>query len=231
MMRTTPATREFTSDPVPDEVLERIVDSARFAPSGGNRQPWRLVVVKDPDLRIEIREAYRLGWREYWAHVEQGLVPFAPREHNLWPGPAVDLRQARQVPRPDPFGDHLEEVPVLVILLAHLPSLAVTDNGLGRQSIVGGASVYPFAHNLLLAARDEGLGAVMTTVICRQEPRVKDLLAVPAEFAVAGLIAMGHPKRQVRQLRRKSVAELVSVDRFGGAPFGQVWTTLGTSSG
>lgn len=220
VMRTTPATREFTPEPVSDEVLERVIDSARFAPSGGNRQPWRLVVVKDPGLRAEIRQAYRIGWREYAAHVEQGLVPFAPREHNLWPGPAVDLKQARQVERPDPFGDHLDEVPVLLILLAHLPSLAVTDNGLGRQSIVGGASVYPFAHNLLLAARDEGLGAVMTTVICRQEPRLKDLLSIPPEYAVAGLVAMGRPRRQVRTLKRLSVPELAFLDRFGGAPFG-----------
>jgi nitroreductase len=218
VMRTTASSRKFIPEPVPDDVLERIIDAARFAPSGGNRQPWRLIVVKDPALRAEIREAYRLGWREYWAHVEEGLVPFAPREHNLWPGPAVDLKKARQVERPDDFGDHLDEVPVLLILLAHLPSLAVTDNGLGRQSIVGGASVYPFAHNLLLAARDAGLGAVMTTVICRQEPRLKDLLSIPAEYAVAGLLAMGRPRREVRNLKRLEVSELAAIDRFGGPP-------------
>ncbi|MGH9294313.1 MAG: nitroreductase family protein [Acidimicrobiales bacterium] len=215
VMRTTPATREFVRQEIDDEVVREIIDAARFAPSGGNRQPWRVVVVKDPAKRRAIRDSYRLGWSEYMAHVDEGLVPFAPRENNSWPGPAVDLEAARLVPRPDELGDHLDTAPVVMILLARLASLAVTDNGLGRQSIVGGASVYPFAHNVLLAARDAGLGGVMTTVICRQEAAVKELLQVPEDFAVAGLIAMGRPLRQVTRLRRRPVSELVFLDSFG----------------
>ena len=219
VMRTTPATRRFTSEAVGDDVLHRMLDSARFAPSGGNRQPWRVIVVKDPELRRGLRDAYDMGWREYMAHHSAGLVPFAPREHARWDGPAVDLEQARAQPQPNEFGDHLDTVPVLLVLTAHLPSLAVTDNGLGRQSIVGGASVYPFAHNLLLAARREGLGGVMTTVICRDEAVVKHLLSIPEEVAVAGLLAIGHPVKVVTRLRRKPVEELVFVDRFGGEAF------------
>lgn len=219
VMRTTPATREFTAGAVPDDVLSRMFEAARFSPSGGNRQPWRVVVVRDPELRRSIRDAYTLGWREYWAHVVAGLVPFAPRDHGRWDGPAVDLEQARAQPCPNDFGDTLDTVPILLIICAHLGSLAVTDNGLGRQSIVGGASVYPFAHNLLLAARNEGLGGVMTTVICREEPAVKELLGIPEEFAVAGLMAIGHPVREITRLRRRPVSELVFVDRFGGEAF------------
>jgi nitroreductase len=103
----------------------------------------------------------------------------------------------------------------MLVLLAHLGSLAVTDNGLGRQSIVGGASVYPFGHNVLLAARNEGLGGVMTTVLCRQEPAVRALLEVPPAFAVAGLIVLGHPVHQVTKLRRKQAEEFLFLDRFG----------------
>lgn len=221
-MRTTAAVRTFTDADVPDDVLARILDNARFAPSGGNRQPWRVVVVKDEALRLALRDHYAAGWREYMAHVVAGLVPFAPSNDGRWSEPAVDLEKARATPSPNEFADHLNEVPVMLVLLAHLPSLAVTDNGLDRQSIVGGGSVYPFSHNLLLAARQEGLGGVMTTVICRQEPAVKQLLGVPIEFAVAGLVALGHPTHQVTRLRRRPVSEFATIDRFGGPEFGDL---------
>jgi nitroreductase len=216
VMSTTAACREFTSEPVTDEALRRILDSARFAPSGGNRQPWRLVRIERPDLREEIARLYSLGWREYWAHVERGLVPFAPGPDGRWDGPGIDLAAARERPAPDAFGDQLAAVPLMLVLLVHLGSLAVTDNGLGRQSIVGGASVYPFGHNVLLAARNEGLGGVMTTVLSRQEPAVRALLDIPSAFAVAGLIVLGHPVHQVTKLRRKQVDEFLFLDRFGG---------------
>jgi nitroreductase len=216
VMRTTAACREFTPEPVDDETLGRILDAARFAPSGGNRQPWRVVRIDAPALRAEIAHLYALSWREYWAHVERGLVPFAPDENGSWSGPKVDLVAARERAAPDAFGEQLASVPVMLVLLAHLGSLAVTDNGLERQSIVGGASVYPFGHNVLLAARDEGLGGVMTTVLCRQEDAVRELLGVPPAFALAGLIVLGHPVHQVRKLRRKTVEEFTFVDRFGG---------------
>ncbi|MHB1987689.1 MAG: nitroreductase family protein [Acidimicrobiales bacterium] len=219
VMRTTGAARSFTDEPVPDEVIHRLLDAARFAPSGGNRQPWRIVVVKDPRLRAAIRDSYVTGWREYTAHVSAGLVPFAPGEDGSWEGPAVDLEAARSTPSPDAFADDLDSVPVMLVLLAHLPSLAVTDNGLGRQSIVGGASVYPFGHNVLLAARAEGLGGVMTTVICRQEAAVKALLGVPSQFAVAALIVLGRPTHQVTKLRRGSVSDFATVDHMAGEVF------------
>jgi nitroreductase len=217
VMRTTASCREFTPEPVDEGTLWRILDSARFAPSGGNRQPWRVVRIENPALRTEIAHLYSLGWREYWAHVERGIVPFSPGPDGRWEGPEVDLEAARERPAPDAFGDQLASVPVMLVLLAHLPSLAVTDNGLGRQSIVGGASVYPFGHNILLAARNEGLGGVMTTVLSRQEEAVRALLGVPVAFAFAGLIVLGHPVHQVTKLRRNPVETFTFVDAFEDA--------------
>lgn len=219
VMCTTPATREFTDEPVPDAVLYRILDHARFAPSGGNRQGWRVIVVRDPNMRRAIRDLYALAWREYAAHREQGLVPFAPTNAGSWRRPAVDLIQARSTERPNRFADRLHDVPVLLVVCVELPALAVTDGDLDRQSIVGGASIYPFAHNILLAARNEGLGGVMTTVLCRQEPRAKQLLGIPAEYAVATLIAVGHPRVHVTELSRKPVEEFTSIDQLGGEAF------------
>jgi nitroreductase len=202
VLQTTPSVREFTDEPVPDELVYSILDAARFAPNGGNRQAWRVIVLADPELRGAIRDLYVLAWREYMAHVYAGLVAFAPLDNGRVTGPAIDLDKARATPSPMPFADQLDEVPVLLLVIAELAELAVIDNGLDRQSIVGGASVYPFAHNVLLAARDADLGGVMTTALCRQEPAVKKLLGIPDGFALAALIALGHPTKTVTKLRR-----------------------------
>lgn len=219
MMRTTPATRAFTGEAVPDAVLYRILDHARFAPSGGNRQGWRVILLRDPSIRRRIRELYGLGWREYMAHVDAGLVPFAPMEHGRWNGPAVDLQAARQIPRSNDFADTLDTVPVLLLLIAQLSALACVDNGLDRQSIVGGGSIYPFGHNILLAARNEGLGGVLTSVLARQELAVRELIGIPDDHAIAGLIALGYPQRTIRKLRRRPVEQFTTVDRFDGPGF------------
>jgi len=219
VMRSTPATREFTDEPVSDDVLHAILDTARFAPSGGNRQGWQVIVLQDPAVRASIRDLYVLAWREYTAYLRAGMVPFAPLDEGRWSGPAIDLEEARATEAPMPFSDHLDEVPVLLAVVVELSQLAVIDNGLDRQSIVGGASVYPFCHNVLLAARDAGLGGVITTALCRQEPAVKELLDIPDGWALASLVARGHPARQITKLRRQPVEEFTTVDRFEGRPF------------
>jgi nitroreductase len=218
-MRTTPATRAFTDDPVDDATLHRMLDHARFAPGGGNRQAWRVIVVKDPAIRLRLRELYQLGWREYTEHVRRGLVPFAPIDRGSWSGPAIDLEEARKIPADSDFGDHLEHSPVLLVIVAELGLLACVDNGLGRQSIIGGASIYPFCHNLLLAARNEGLGGVLTSVLAREEPAASELLGIPVGFAVAGLMALGRPQKVITKLRRERVEEFTVIDRFDGQPF------------
>ena len=218
-MRTTPATRDFTDEPVADEVVHRILDNARFAPSGGNRQGWRVIVVRDPEVRRAARDAYVLGWREYMAHVRLGQVPFAPLDDGRWSGPAVDLEEARRTEAPNPFGDNLDTVPVLLMVWVELAALATVDNGLGRQSIAGGGSVYPFCHNVLLAARNEGLGGVITTVLAREEPAMRELVGAPPAHALAALVALGHPTKQLTKLRRRAVEEFTTVDWFDGPPF------------
>ena len=107
----------------------------------------------------------------------------------------------------------------MLLLIAELGSLACVDNGLGRQSIVGGGSIYPFGHNILLAARNEGLGGVLTSVLVRQEPTVRKLIGIPDDHAIAGLIALGHPVRTIRKLRRRPVEQFTMIDRFDGPGF------------
>jgi nitroreductase len=217
-MRTTPATREFADEPISDATLYRLLDSARFAPSGGNRQGWHVIAVRDREKRRRLRELVQTGFREYVAHLEQGLVPFAAPEGGRLERPAIDLAAARAQPRPSPFFDRLDEVPALLAICADLGVISFVD-GLGaRQSLAGGASIYPFAHNLLLAARGEGLGGVIVTLICREEVAVQELLGIPPRFALACLVALGRPARRVTRLRRRPVEEFATLDRFDGPP-------------
>jgi nitroreductase len=99
-LRTNPAVRDFTDEPVTDAELHELLDVARFAPSGGNRQPWRVVVVRDPEQRRAVRDLSVPGWREYAAFVEAGLVPFGPRPDGRPATPTIDLAAAREQERP-----------------------------------------------------------------------------------------------------------------------------------
>jgi nitroreductase len=218
-LRTTGAVREFHDDPVPDEVLFRVLDTARFAPSGGNRQGWRVVVVRDAGRRAALRDLYLPGWYAYLSQVAAGLVPWAPVTDE-----ALERRAVADAPvvasqaqtGPGGFAEHLDRVPVLLLLLADLRALAAVDKDRPRYTFAGGASIYPFAWSVLLAARDEGLAGVMTTMPIRQEDEVKRLFGVPDELAVAALLALGRPVRQPRRLRRRAVPEFATVDHFDG---------------
>jgi nitroreductase len=222
-LRTTGAIREFTDEAVTDEQLHRILDTARFAPNGGNAQSWRVVVVKDREQRVGLRDLYLHGWRLYLAQVMAGLRPWAPvtdreAERTAIAGAEAEIAAGtrRDV---GAFAERLDEVPALLVLLADLRLLAAVDRDLGRYTMIGGAAVYPFAWSILLAARSEGIGGVITTMPVYREPDVKALLGVPDEFAVAAVIALGHPVHQPTKLRRKPVAEFATVDRFDGEAF------------
>ncbi len=209
-MRTAGTTRRFLTDPVPDALLHRILDNARFAPNGGNRQGWHVIVVKDEATRRSLHDLYQPPWRAYLAE-RYGLAPGAV------PGP--DLPPALR--RTMEFAERLHEVPVHLLVTVELSTLAVTDRDLGRQSIVGGGSVYPFVQNLLLGLRQEGLGAALTTLLIPAETKVKELLGIPEEHALAALVAVGYPAGPLpTRLRRKAVEEFTTRDRFDGEPFG-----------
>jgi nitroreductase len=218
-MRCAPTSRRFTAEPVPRASLLRALDAARFAPSGGNRQGWRVVVVKDRPTRRTLRDLYRPAWARYLAQSGAGLVPWAPLTERDAEREA--LASAGDTPPPSAragFTEHLDEVPVLLAVLADLRALAAVDRDHDRYTFAGGASVYPFVWNILLAARGHGLGGVLTTMLVDREPDVLRLLDAPEEYALAAVVALGHPVRQPRRLRRAAVEEFVTVDRFSGPP-------------
>jgi nitroreductase len=200
VIRTTGACRYYRPDPVPEDVLRRVLDAARWAPTGGNRQGVRLLVVRDPARRRRLRDLYVPLWEQYVARAT--AHPGAPRPRLL-----ADA---------DHMARHLDQVPVLIVVCARLADLLATDRHLDRLSIVGGGSVYPSVQNLLLAARAEGLGTALTTLLCAVEPEVKALLGIPDGVATAATIPLGYPARPFpRRLVRRPLDELVFGDAWG----------------
>jgi nitroreductase len=219
-LRSTGAARQFHPEPVDDEVLARLLDTARFAPSGGNRQAWRVIVVQDPAARVALRDLYLSGWYEYIAMVSAGLVPWAPVTDRAAEAAAVaNAASFAEAGAAAPgFAETLDTAPALLLVLADLAGLAAVDRDHDRYTLVGGASIYPFVWSLLLAARSEGLGGVMTTMPVRREEDVRVLFGIPDTVAVAALVVLGRPVVAPRRLRRAPVSSFAWVDRFDGTP-------------
>lgn len=221
-IRGTGSVREFTGEPVADEVLARVLDHARFAPNGGNRQAWKVVVLQDPAVRDAMRDLYLGPWRDYFAQTAAGFTPWAPLGDREIETKVVDAARAN--------GDYDEIVrdrveitfgaPVILAVFGDLERLVATDRDLDRYTMVAGASIYPFMWNILLAARSEGLGGVITTMHARVEPEVRRLLHVPDNLALAGVMMLGHPVHQPTRLRREPVSSFATLDRCDGPVFG-----------
>lgn len=212
VMRTTGAVRQFTGEPLPDETLTRILDNARFAPSGGNRQGTRVIVIRDQATKSALADLSVTGARRYIAQKRNGENPWNPL-HPM--GVSDEDLAAVQVPR----ATHLLDAEVLLVICVDLGVVAAFDQNLDRIGVVAGASVYPLVWNILLAARNEGFGGVLTTMAIAEEPAVKQLLAIPDEYALAAVLPLGKPVTQVRRLTRKPVAEFVTRERFDGPAF------------
>jgi nitroreductase len=218
-LRTTGSTRRFTSEPVTDDVLYAILDDARFAPSGGNRQAWRVVVVNDLDQRRAIAAAYLDAWHDYVGHVLAGVVPFSPLASEEERRAAAAQREAAEArSTADGFAETLADAPAMLVILADLTVLAATDRDLRHYQIVGGASIYPFVWNILLAAHERGLGGVLTTVASRNEPALQAILEVPETLIVAAVVILGYPEKRLTKLSRHKVEEFTTVDTLSGEP-------------
>lgn len=209
-MRCAPTTRRFGVDPVPSETLRRVLDNARFAPSGGNRQGWRVVAVQNADSRRALRDLYQPHWRAYMETTGGAAILADPN--------AADPRRLRMLRRADEFAERMHDVPLHLVVCARLGDLAITDAGLDRPSIVGGASVYPFVQNILLGMRAEGLGAALTTLLAPAELEVKQLLQIPDDVVLAAYVLVG-PRDEPwpTHLSRKPLEEFAFSERYGKA--------------
>lgn len=201
VMRTAASTREFRPDPVPDDVLYRVLDNARFAPSGGNRQGWRVIVVRDEELRRRLRDLYLQSW----------VTNMQPLFAHL---PDNGSRPA------DRYAERLHELPIQLVVLVQRAALVTTVSALDESRFVPGASIYPFVQNIVLGLRAEGLGTTLTAGLTPVEAQARELLEVPDDLSFAAHLGIGWPARPFpRRLRRRSVEEFTTVDGYEGPAF------------
>jgi nitroreductase len=223
-MRTAGSTRDFRPDPVPTEIVHRVLDNARFAPSGGNRQGWRVIAVDDPGVREAMAGLYLRRWDAYVEAATAGRVygsGSAQRQGNgqAQGGGTPSSATARFLRDADRFARSFALIPLQLVVCVRLGALAIVDRDLDRPSIVGGASIYPFVQNMILGFRSEGLGATFTSLLAADEPEMKRLLDIPDDHAVAGVLSAGYRSEAFpTRLRRRPVEDFAVRNRFDGEP-------------
>ncbi len=213
VMRTTFAAREFIDEDIPDAVIRNILENARFAPSGGNRQGWKVVVVREPETREQLVPLIEPTLKRYMAQVMAGEAPWntineTKLSQEQIAAQEVSIKQIKA----------LTHAPVVLFVFVDLSLVASMDQHLDRVGVISGASIYPFVWNILLAARNEGLGGTPTTFISGEEPALQRLLGAPPEMAVAAMIPLGKPVKQLTKLRRKPVDDFAVLEHWHGEP-------------
>jgi nitroreductase len=198
-MRTARALRRYKPDPVPDDVLRRCLEAATWAPSGGNRQAWRFVVLRSPEARALLGPAYRKGW----ADMAGGYGITGEID------PSDDSRTARMGRTMQQFVDHFEDVPAYVLFCVRSRERA--------PHFADGGSIYPAIQNFVLAARAEGLGTVMTTWYVYCERELRELVGIPDDWVVAGLLPVGWPIGKHGPVRRRPLSEVACTDSWDNA--------------
>lgn len=214
VMRTTFAAREFTDDRIPDEVLYDVLDNARFAPSGGNRQGNRMIAVRDAATREGLGKLAEPAAKRYAAQRAAGENPW----NSVIPTGVSDETIAATEP-PAALVDTFRGADVVLVFVVDLEVVASTDQYLDRVGVISGASIYPFVWNVLLGLRQSGFGGTITTLAVAREKDVQALLNIPAHFAVAALVPAGKPVKQLTRLKRRPVGEIAVHERFDGRPF------------
>jgi nitroreductase len=195
------AMRRLKPDPVPEEYIKKIIWSATRAPSGGNRQPWRFLVVTDAAKRRRLQEIYSEGWERY---TKSGYGGAAQR--TLPPEQAAS--NERVLKSSQYLADHLHEVPVIIIP-------CVFGGQAVNAGIASGSSIYPAIQNLMLAARALGLGTALTTIHRWNEKAVRELLGIPETVDTAALIPVGWPKGKFGAGLRQPVEDVTYWETWG----------------
>lgn len=201
-IRTTNACRYYTADAVPDALLLQVLDAARWAPTGSNKQPVTFLAVRDAAKRRALHDLYQPLW--------DAILPKYPS------GEAKAGFKSGFIDHVDHFARHLADVPVMVVVCADMHQVTALDANIGRLPLTGGSSVYPAVQDLILAARDVGLGTTLTTILTLAEKQVQALLGMPPHVAVAAMLTLGWPHKPFpNKLYRKPLAELAFLDTWG----------------
>jgi nitroreductase len=212
VMRTTFSAREYTGEEIPDELIYELIENARFAPSGGNRQGNRVIVVRDPATREALAMLAEPAAKRYMAQTKAGESPW-----NAVTQTSITAAEVEATPAPGILVNSFRDASAVLVFVVDLKVVASMDQDLDRIGIISGASIYPFVWNVLLGARQAGFGGTITTLAVAREGEVQMLLNIPVDFAVAAVVPLGKPVKQLNKLRRNAVAEIASRERFDGA--------------
>ena len=206
-LMTTRAMRRLSDEPVADEVIERILRAAVQAPSGGNIQPYQFLVVTDAEVKERLAAIYLKAHQRYRPAVEAIIPPFADE--------AAERRHQRNYAAVDHLAHNLATVPAMVLVLVPRISMTVADDEGTMDVGPVYASVYPAVQNVILAARSEGLGTVLTTLLRVYEDEVRDECGIPDRYEVAAMLPLGRPLGRWGVAHRRSSESLTSWNRFG----------------
>ena len=213
-MRTTFSAREYTGEEIPDDVLYEVLDNARFAPSGGNRQGARVIVVRDPETKDAIARLSEPAAKRYISQVKVGEGPW----NTIIPTTVSDATITATSP-PKSMIEPFRTSSVVLVVLVDLRVVASMDQRLERVGVVSGASIYPLVWNILLGLRQAGYGGTITTLAAACEPEVQALIGAPGHFAVAACVPVGKPDKQLTRLKRRAVGDFVTREQFDGPSF------------
>ncbi len=210
-IHTARALRRFKSDPVPYELITRILEAAICAPSGGNAQEWIFAVIVDAGQRRRVGAVY--------ARASKLVRPFYENR----PTPAHMNADEERHLRQSGFylHDHMEEAPVLMLVCGREREPRATLLGVDHDSIARNAlctamaSVYPAVQNIILACRALGLGTVVTTNHILLEEEMKAALGLPDDVRTYALMPIGYPRDKFGPMRRKPLSEVAIRDRWG----------------
>ena len=211
VMRTAFAARNFTDKPVGDQTVRKLLDNARFAPSGGNRQGWKVIAVREAATRAQLAALIEPTFKRYMAQMLAGEAPY----NTIHPSAVTDA-DIESVKLPEGLIGQVTQAPVVLLVFVDLGVVASFDHDLDRVGVISGGSIYPFVWNILLAARNEGLGGTLTTFVGAQEEALKALLGVPPQMAFAAMLPLGEPVKQLTRLKRKPVDEFAMRERWDG---------------
>ena len=184
----------FKPDPVPREAIEKIIEAANKAPSGGNTQPWHFVAITDPGLISRIGEIYKELW-------------LGARRSQAEPEETTVYRAARYL------ANHMPEVPAMILICADHSANYTPGQPIERGRHA--SSIWLAVQNLFLAARALGLGTRLTTTHIRREQEIKDMLVIPDYVETVALTPIGYPRGRFGPTDRKPAAEVSSYNRWG----------------
>lgn len=195
VMRSATAVRRYRDEPVPADVLERCLLAASWAPSGGNGQPWKFVVLDSPELRSLITSAAQRTWevmKDFYRLPEVGEGADDPKSRTL-----------------RTMAEHMRiggGAPTLVLFCVQ-PQRGTTE-------LQQGGSIFPAVQNFLLAARAQGLGAAITLWQDACDAELRGLVGIPKDWKVATLLTVGWPRGGHRPVRRKPLADVAAVNHW-----------------